>query len=159
MNRLRILLLLFLFVGVSLSSSALEPAYVAHVKLGLPFDTALKSIEREFGEPTSKDNQQIIYKDKDYGGFVFNEIAFRFRNSKFNEARFIIRTGNRRQASRKVAELSQWLSKEYSMSKDYDDGAYFYVGGLAPGGIGRLFTIYRRKVDGAWHAVLRYGPF
>ena len=159
MNKLRILLSVLCLFTVTTLCRASEPAYVGHVRLGSSFESALQSIVREFGEPTTKDASQIIYKDKEYGGFTFDEIAFRFRNTKFNEARFTIRATGKYQASRKVAELSQWLSKRYSISKDYDDGAYFYVGGLAPSGIGRLFTIYRRKFDGVWHAVLRYGPF
>ena len=52
----------------------------------------------------------------------------------------------------------EW-SKKYELSEDYDDGAYFYMGGVSPKGIGFLFTISIAQRQGRWDTELTYGPF
>ena len=66
----------------------------------------------------------------------------------------------KRIAVRDMMQMKQALESQYSLSEDYeDDGTAFFCGGLAPTGIGRLFTLSVLPHRGRWAMLLQYGPF
>lgn len=155
-SRLFLLILNCFFV---LYAQADNGAKVATVSIGLPYKKALTDIKTEFGEPTTIGKQSVEYKNMTYHDFKFDLVIFKFKDGKLNEARFFMRAKNKLSADKKVEALSKELGKKYSLSEDYEDGSYFYKGGLSPKGIGHLFTISVAKRHGVWDAELTYGPF
>ena len=75
-----------------------------------------------------------------------------------NEAHFILYVSSKLQAEKKLDELEKQLSKQYSVSEDWDDSGKFVKGGLGPDGQS-LFTIYKVRLNGVWQLRLRYGAF
>ena len=93
------------------------------------------------------------------GGFVFDKVLFKFKAAKFNEARFFIYAKNKAAAVKDLSRLSEAFKKNYSLAEDYENGLYFYKGGISPKGIGHLFTISVAKRQGNWNTELTFGPF
>lgn len=156
LSRLFILILSCFFF---MNTQANNGAKVATVSIGSEYQQALKDIKAEFGEPTSIQEQAIEFKNMTYHNFKFDLVIFKFKNDKLNEARFFMRAKNKIGADKKVEALSKELGKKHPLSEDYEDGSYFYKGGLSPKGIGHLFTISTAKRQGVWNAELTYGPF
>ncbi len=156
--QLRILLLI-LHLIVTTGTYAEGMPKVGSVCLGIEYKAALSAIRSEFGEPVFVNENEVEYKNIIYRGFKFDTVVFKFKASKFNEARFFIKTSNKHRADKNVESLSRELKKDYLLSKDFDDNSYFYKGGLSPMGIGPLFTISAAKRQGIWSTELRYGPF
>ena len=153
----KVLLLLGLLCSMTMSAQQVEK--VGTVALGLPYAEALTAIKAEFGEPQSVSDDQVVYGKKTFMGMAFDEVKFRFRNGKFNEARFFCKVGSKAAAQKKMEEMAKTLGKTYNLSRDVeDDMTWFYKGGRSPLGIGHLFTLYTYAKQGAHGAELRYGP-
>ena len=96
----KVFLLFALFVSMTVSAQRVEK--VGTVQLGLPYNEALSAIKAEFGEPVSVSSDEVIYGKKNFRGFNYDEVKFRFKNGRFNEARFFMKVGS------KVALRSAW---------------------------------------------------
>lgn len=144
----------------SMMASAQNVEKVGTVELGLPYDQALAAMKAEWGDPSSKNEREVTYKHKTYKGFEFDEVVFRFRNGKFNEARFFVKVGSRYAAQQRMEALAKEMGKEKTLSKDIEEGgAWFYKGGRAPSEAAPLFTLCTIPRKGAYGMELRYGPF
>lgn len=132
---------------------------IGKANFGDDYTVAMPLLKAQFGEPDSISGQSLTYFEKDYNGMHFSRITFNFRHDRFAEAFFQQRAKSKLEAKEEVKQLSEMMSKYYDLSKDYVEGAWFYLGGNAPKGLGCLFTIYCRKDNGRWSAVLRYGPY
>ena len=143
----------------SMTMSAQNTASVGTVELGSPYAEALSAIKAEFGEPKSISEDEVVFANKKFYGFSFDEVKFRFKNGKFNEARFYSRVGGRAAAQQKMENIATTMKTKYPLSRDVEeDLTWFYKGGLSPLGIGHLFTIYTYPKQGAYGVELRYGP-
>lgn len=132
---------------------------IGKAKFGDDYQKALPLLKAQFGEPDTIIGQSITYYEKDYLDMHFSRIVFNFRNNRFAEAFFQKRVRSRQAARREVKAVSEVMSRYYDLSKDLSDGSWFYLGGNAPVGLSCLFTIYSRRDNGRWSAVLRYGPY
>ena len=155
----------------SMAVSAQSVETVGTVELGSAYEEALKAIKAEFGEPVSSflmllssiifsaSESEVVYANKKFRGFSFDEVKFRFKNGQFNEARFYSKVGSRGEAQRKMENIAQTMRTKYELSRDVEeDMTWFYKGGRSPLGIGHLFTIYTYRRQGAYGVELRFGP-
>lgn len=143
----------------SMAVSAQSVETVGTVELGSAYEEALKAIKAEFGEPVSASESEVVYANKKFRGFSFDEVKFRFQNGQFNEARFYSKVGSRGEAQRKMENIAQTMRTKYELSRDVEeDMTWFYKGGRSPLGIGHLFTIYTYRRQGAYGVELRFGP-
>lgn len=143
----------------SMAMSAQSVETVGTVELGSAYEEALKAIKAEFGEPVSASESEVVYANKKFRGFSFDEVKFRFKNGQFNEARFYSKVGSRGEAQRKMENIAQTMRTKYELSRDVEeDMTWFYKGGRSPLGIGHLFTIYTYRRQGAYGVELRFGP-
>lgn len=135
-----------------------------NVDFGTSRNEALQQIEQHFGNPNATDGDNLIYYDLDINGYRFSKIIFGFEPKQsggyFNEARFFIEKDTRRHAVAVRDSLAKQLGRRYGITYDYEEnGNKFYTGGVAPGGIGHLFTISTHRRNGKWTTELRYGAF
>ncbi|MCR5132043.1 MAG: hypothetical protein K6C10_11370 [Prevotella sp.] len=153
----RIVLLMSVFF--SLCAMAQNDAKVGTVTLGLPYDQAVTAIKAEFGEPVSASADELVYSKKTFEGYTYDEVKFRFKNGKFNEARFFAKVGAKGAAQRKMEEVAKKMGQRYNLSRDIEEGnTWFYKGGRAPVGVSHLFTICTYPKQGSHGVELRYGP-
>lgn len=132
---------------------------VGTVVLGSNYSEALDAIKMEFGEPLSISENEVVYANKRFRGFSFDEVKFCFKNGKFNEARFYSKVGSKAEAQKKMENVAQTMKTRYPLSRDVEDGnTWFYKGGRSPLGIGHLFTLYTYPRKGAYGMEIRYGP-
>ena len=132
---------------------------VGTVKLGSDYSEALGAMRTEFGEPLRISENEVVYANKKFRGFAFDEVKFRFKNGKFNEARFYSKVGSKAEAQKKMENVAQTMKTKYQLSRDVeDDSTWFYKGGRSPLGIGHLFTLYTYPRKGAYGMEIRYGP-
>lgn len=144
----------------SLVANAQNVEKVGNVELGLPYAEALSAMKAEWGNPSKENEQEVTYKHKTYKGFEFDEVIFRFKNGRFNEARFFVKVGSRYAAQKRMEELAKEMGKEKTLSKDVEEGgAWFYKGGRAPSEAAPLFTLCTIPRKGEYGMELRYGPF
>lgn len=152
-----IVMMLSLVFSLGLSAQNVES--VGTVELGSAYDEALAAIKAEYGEPKSVSEDEVVFGPKKYRGFSFDEVKFRFKNGKFNEARFYSKVGTKGEAQRKMENIAQTMRTKYELSRDVEeDLTWFYKGGRSPLGIGHLFTIYTYRKQGAYGVELRFGP-
>ena len=144
----------------ALCANAQRVENVGTITLGLPYEDAIKAMKAEFGEPISISTDEVIYGKKNYQGFSFDEVKFRFKNGKFNEARFFSKTGPKAAAQKKMEDIAKVIGQKYSLSRDFeeDSNSWFYKGGTAPVGVSHLFTICTFPRQGTYGVELRYGP-
>lgn len=153
----KVFLLFALFVSLAVSAQRVEK--VGTVQLGLPYAEALSAIKAEFGEPVSASADEVIYGKKTFRGFAYDEVKFRFKNGRFNEARFFMKVGSKAGAQKKMEDIARELGKTEQLSRDIEDGnTWFYKGGVSPVGVSHLFTIYTYPRQGSHGTELRYGP-
>jgi hypothetical protein len=156
----------FLFIAVlafSLFANAKENNFV-NLKFGTSRSEALQIIKAQFGEPDTIDGDNLIYREKSLNGYQFNKIVFGFepegKGGYFNQARFFITKPTRKLAVQQRDSLAKYMETDYGVSCDYEEnGNKFYKGGIAPTGIGFLFTICTQRREGHWTTELRYGAF
>ena len=149
--------MLCLICSMAVSAQSVET--VGTVELGSAYEEALKAIKAEFGEPVSASESEVVYANKKFRGFSFDEVKFRFKNGQFNEARFYSKVGSRGEAQRKMENIAQTMRTKYELSRDVEENmTWFYKGGRSPLGIGHLFTIYTYRRQGAYGVELRFGP-
>ncbi|MFC2766816.1 MAG: hypothetical protein ACFN27_05640 [Prevotella sp.] len=151
---------LLLVVGVA---SAVENKFVS-IDFGTSRHDALSIIKERFGEPNAVDGDNLVYYDLMINGYCFNKIIFGFEPKQggdyFNEARFFIVAPSRPVAVADRDSLAYDLGKEYDITHDFEEnGNKFYKGGVAPSGIGHLFTISTHRREGKWTTELRFGAF
>ena len=153
-------ILVFIFSLIfSLHINAQNEAKIGNVSIGTEYSIALSLIKNEFGIPTIVKDNCVEYHNVKYHSLRFNKILFKFKNSILNEVRFFINAKNKYEAVKNMKCVAKEWSKKYELSEDYDDGAYFYMGGVSPKGIGFLFTISIAQRQGRWDTELTYGPF
>ena len=153
-------LLLLMGILFSMTVSAQRVAKVGTVELGLPYAEALQAIKAEFGEPVSvTENQEVVFGKKNFCGFNYDEVKFRFKNGRFNEARFFMKVGSKAGAQKRMEDIARELGKTEGLSRDIEDNnTWFYKGGVSPVGVSHLFTIYTYPKQGTYGTELRYGP-
>ena len=152
-------LFVLMCLAFSLGVSAQSVESVGTVELGSSYDEALAAIKAEFGDPKTVSEDEVTFGPKRFRGFAFDEVKFRFKNGKFNEARFYQKVGSKAEAQRKMENIAQTMRTKHELSRDVEeDLTWFYKGGRSPLGIGHLFTIYTYRRQGAYGVELRYGP-
>lgn len=153
---IRFLLILILMTGcLSISAQG-----IGEVRFGSSREVASEAIFQLFGQPSSTDGNCYIYKNKEFEGFHWNEVLFRFTNDRLTEARFFMNQRSKYEARRKLTAISKVLAKKHVMSMDIeDDGNHFYAGGKSPLYYGHLFTLFISPREGRWTDQLRFGPF
>lgn len=150
---------LLLALCLSLPSLAIAQG-IGKVKFGASYDETLENVKEAFGTPMQATFDEIVFTDKQFEGFVWNKITFRFRNGQLNEARFYMRHKSKTKAKSELEAIAKNLAQKHVLSLDYEeDGTRFYAGGLSPLGIGRLFTVFVSPYKGQWSDQLRFGPF
>ncbi|PNP92184.1 hypothetical protein BFS16_11445 [Hoylesella timonensis] len=154
----RFLVIIFSLI-LATNTYAERGAKVGNVTMGMDYEQALDSIRTEFGKPNIVNQDTVLFRNLSYRGFVFDKVLFKFKAAKFNEARFFIYAKNKAAAVKDLSRLSEAFKKNYSLAEDYEDGLYFYKGGISPKGIGHLFTISVAKRQGNWNTELTFGPF
>jgi len=153
-------MLLMACLMVALTANAQSVAKVGNVELGKPYAEALEAIKAEYGEPKSVTENEVTYGQVKHEGFTFQEASFRFKDGKFNEARFYQKAGGKAASQQKMESLAKELKKSTNMTRDIeDDGLWFYKGGKSPLGFGHLFTLCSHPKQGVWYSEMRYGPF
>jgi len=154
----KVLLLLCLMIGMVVNAQ--NNTKVGNVELGTDYATALEQIKAEYGEPVSVTENMVTYKNKRHEGMNFDEVVFKFRNGKFNEARFYQKAGSRAASQKQLEVVAKEMGKNHNMTKDFEDGRiWFYKGGKAPVGLGHFMTISSTPRQGTYYTELRYGPF
>ena len=132
---------------------------VGTIKLGSDYPEALNAMKMEFGEPLRTSEDEVVYANKRFRGFTFDEVKFCFKNGKFNEARFFSKVGTKAEAQKKMENVAQTMKTKYQLSRDVEgDSTWFYKGGCSPLGIGHLFTLYTYPRKGAYGMEIRFGP-
>lgn len=132
---------------------------VAGVEFGKHHDAVVRVLVAQYGLPSQESNGVLGYENLKYDGMEFSKADFMFnKQGKLNEAHFILYVPSKLQAEKKLDELEKQLSKQYSVSEDWDDSGKFVKGGLGPDGQS-LFTIYKVRLNGVWQLRLRYGAF
>ena len=132
---------------------------VGTIKLGSDYSEALNAMKMEFGEPLRTSEDEVVYANKRFRGFTFDEVKFCFKNGKFNEARFFSKVGTKAEAQKKMENVAQTMKTKYQLSRDVEgDSTWFYKGGCSPLGIGHLFTLYTYPRKGAYGMEIRFGP-
>ena len=153
----KVFLLMAMFVSLAMNAQRVEK--VGTVELGKPYAEALEAIKAEFGEPVSVSEDQVVYGKKSYRGTTYDEVKFRFRDGKFNEARFFVKVGSKAAAQKRMEDIAREMKSSYDVSRDVeDDMSWFYKGGKSPVGVSHLFTIYTYPRQGSYGTELRYGP-
>lgn len=133
---------------------------IGNVQFGSTYEEATARIAEAFGHPAHVTSDEIVYKNKLFEGFKWNQVTFRFRNGQLCEARFYMDHKSKWKAKTELESIAKNLSKKHALSLDYEeDGTRFYAGGLSPLGIGRLFTVFVAPRNGQWSDQLRFGPF
>ena len=132
------------------------------LRFGTPYEDAVRQLTTLYGVPSVMDENHCVFKNSlfEHGGITFNEVKCNFKNRRLVEERFYKTAPTKRIAVRDMMQMKQALESQYSLSEDYeDDGTAFFCGGLAPTGIGRLFTLSVLPHRGRWAMLLQYGPF
>lgn len=133
---------------------------IGKVRFGAPYNEAVSHIKEAFGTPLKTTDDEVVYANASYEGFLWNRVTFRFQEGRLCEARFYRDHKNKGKAKAELEDIAKSLSKKHALSQDYEeDGNRFYAGGLSPMGIGRLFTIFVAPHNGLWSDQLRFGPF
>ena len=157
-------ILLALALMVSLSVNAQQNADVAGAKFGSSYDETLTTLKSNFGEPSTKSENQLVYLNKMFEGMKADRVEIGFQElngtTKLNQARFYFYCANKSAAVAKMKTLVKAMQKKYDISYDEEDGGTaFYKGGRSPLGVGSLFTVYVSPYQGKWTCQLRYGKF
>lgn len=150
-------LFVVVLTAVSVSVSAQG---IGQVRFGSSREVASEAIFALFGRPSSMADNCYVYTDKEFEGFHWNEVLFRFTNNRLTEARFFMNQRSKRDARRRLTAISKVLAEKHVMSMDIeDDGSCFYAGGKSPLYFGHLFTLFVSPRNGKWTDQLRFGPF
>lgn len=133
---------------------------IGNVKFGTPREVAVHEIELLFGAPSALSDDQMIYTNRDFEGYRWNEVVFNFKKGKLTEARFFMDKNNKTHAKKEMREMANYFGQKYSISDDIEeDGTEFYTCGRSPVGLGRLFTLFVAPRNAIWTTQLRFGPF
>ena len=131
-------------------------------RFGANYNDAMSRLTALSGEPAVADENHCVFKNRlfEHDGTTFNEVRCKFKNQRLVEERFYKTAQTKRIAVKNMMEMKRALEGQYTISEDYeDDGTAFFCGGIAPTGIGRLFTISVQPRHGRWVTLLQYGPF
>lgn len=159
-NKITILMRQFVLMLSLLLSTWASAQGIGKIKFGSSHDVALKAIEATFGTPSKTGNDVVVFANKDFEGFRWDEVQFKFKNGVLNEARFFMNQKTKAKAKSELDVIAKALGKKHEMSVDYeDDGNRFYSGGHSPAGFGRLFQAFISPRKGAWSDQLRFGPY
>jgi len=152
----KLLMAICLFTAVMANAQGISDS----VKFGARHDVALKGMESMFGKPSNNTPNQVIFTNKDFEGFHWDEILFNFKNNKLIEARFFMGQKTKHSAKKAMYTISKMMAKKHAMTEDLEeDGTSFFKGGKSPEYFGHLFTIFISPRDGSWTTQLRFGPF
>lgn len=133
---------------------------IGNVKFGMPRSEAVSELEQLFGTPSALSDDQMIYTNRDFEGYRWNQVVFNFKQGKLTEARFFMDKNNKSHAKTEMRHMASYFGKKYSISDDIEeDGTEFYTCGKSPAGFGRLFTLFVAPRNAIWTTQLRFGPF
>lgn len=157
-------ILLTLALMMPLTMSARNDAEVAGARFGSSYEETLTTLKQNFGEPSAKSADQLVYLNKSFQGFNADRVEVGFQSLKdahlLNQARFYFFCPNKVAAITKMKALAKKMELNYTVSYDEENGGVaFYKGGCSPLGIGSLFTIFVSPYQGKWTCQLRYGKF
>ncbi len=133
---------------------------IGNVRFGTQHAEAMEEIKSVFGEPSFSDGDMALFTNKEFEGYTWNEVMFKFKDGILNEARFFMKQKNKSAACKEQEQIAKAMASKHVMSKDIEEGGTpFYAGGQSPLRYGHLFTIFISPRGGAWTNQLRFGPF
>lgn len=133
---------------------------IGNVRFGAPYEEVVPHIKEAFGSPLKATDNEVVYANALYEGFLWNRVTFRFKEGRLCEARFFRDHKSKGKAKAELEDIAKSLGKKHALSQDYEeDGNRFYAGGQSPMGIGRLFIVFVAPHNGLWSDQLRFGPF
>lgn len=155
---------LVLMLVVVLTGNAANRMEVVGAVFGASYDEVLVALKSNYGEPTSKLSDKLIYLNKSIEGVVADRVELGFQKlngtTKMNQVRFYFVCSTKAAAVAKMKELVKKMKTKYVVSYDEEtEGTAFYTGGCSPLGIGNLFTIFVSPYKGKWSCQLRFGKF
>ena len=139
---------------------------ICGVVFGSDYDFSKTQLENKFGDSYFADENDIIYKGKEYAGFYFSTILFGFQRtlneSYFNKCIFVIECSSVQEAKTTRDYLKNKFEKKYGELDTYKDtkGFLYYQGGESPLNSDYYgFCIDVFKYDrGVYAARITYGP-
>ena len=155
------LIILVTAVLTTLTGLAQQKAIVFDdVAIGSPYEDVAEALTVRYGNPATKTEDQIVYRKKIFQQFLYDVLIFNFRQGKLSEARLYANEPSFAVAQKEMEKIAKVIDKTWPLSKDRE-GRYtwFYVGGIAPSGIGHLLALHTYKVGKGYHTELRFGPF
>ncbi len=140
---------------------------ICGVVFGSDYDFSKTQLENKFGDSYFADENDIIYKGKEYAGFYFSTILFGFQRtlneSYFNKCIFVIECSSVQEAKTTRDYLKNKFEKKYGELDTYKDtkGFLYYQGGESPLNSDYYgFCIDVFKYDrGVYAARITYGPY
>lgn len=130
------------------------------VYIGSSFTEVAEALCNRYGEPTTKDDHQIVYHHKSFQQYEFDVLNFFFHQGKLSEVRLYTQQPSFAKAQQDMEKIAKIIDATWPLSKDRE-GRYtwFYVGGIAPSGIGHLLTLHTYPSGKGQRTELRFGPF
>lgn len=140
---------------------------ICGVVFGSDYDFSKTQLENKFGNSYFADENDIIYKGKEYAGFYFSTILFSFQRtlngSYFNKCILVIECSSAQEAKTTRDILKNKFEKKYGELDTYKDanGFLYYQGGESPLNSDYYgFCIDVFKYGGrVYSARITYGPY
>ncbi|MBQ8047440.1 MAG: hypothetical protein IJ196_05905 [Prevotella sp.] len=157
---MRKLTFLFTLFFVQLACAQSRPIIFDNVEIGSDYSEVATALAKRYGNPDKKEASQLTYHNKKFHDCDFDVLIFGFKDGKLNEVRLYSKVPTFAASQSRMEAVARKISSTWSLSKDREGkAAWFYVGGIAPCGIGHLLALHTYKVDGGYHTELRFGPF
>lgn len=161
----RFMLVVVLFVCTTFAYSQKS---ICGVDFGSSYESAKPILERKFGKADFEKNNNIYYYDRNYAGFTFDVINFRFQSdgydTYFNECSF----GYKFEDITLAKKFYNILLAELSAKYDYPEIGFdkdelpWAIGGKSPAPEcepGYFLSIEKIDKDNPYYVLLRYGPY
>ena len=118
-----------------------------NISIGTSLDDAQKTLHATYGKPDKATDTELIYHNKQFHHCKYDVLIFTFTEGKLSEARFYIVKPTFSTAQQEMESIARRID------------SWFYVGGIAPSGIGHLLALHTYKTGKNYHTELRFGPF
>ena len=159
MRKIVSLLLAFL-LALSVYGQQRKGYVFDQVEIGTPYNEVEEALVTWYGNPTKKDESQIVYHKKSFCQYQYDVLHFNFHEGKLSEVRLYSQQPTFAKAQQEMEKIAKVINATWELSKDRE-GRYtwFYVGGIAPNGIGHLLTLHTYPSGKGQRTELRFGPF
>lgn len=131
-----------------------------NISIGTSLDDVQKTLHATYGKPDKATDTELIYHNKQFHHCKYDVLIFTFTDGKLSEARFYIVKPTFSTAQQEMESIARRIDSKWPLSKDREGKhTWFYVGGIAPSGIGHLLALHTYKTGKNYHTELRFGPF